>query len=216
MRKRKRDPATMFPTFRNMYREGGRTVQWWTSYRHQTGGWPWFSIVIHFMNWVVLLIGGGFLVWWTVEHHLSRWQFLVILLPVSLPYTILENWAKRKVKLSYLRNNRKRIRMPRNKRSGGWVRSALVFVMHQIIGTEGVVWLTTLGVFLLRSSVREVHEPWGDSALMRGMRDWTGIRLRKTHKGGNPCGDAVRDGSNCPQKVRLQNYRGPCKENFVR
>lgn len=41
--KRKHDSATTFPTFRNMYREGGRTVQWWTSYRRQTGGWPWFS-----------------------------------------------------------------------------------------------------------------------------------------------------------------------------
>jgi hypothetical protein len=109
VRKRKRDSATMFPTFRNMYREGGRTVQWWTSYRHHTGGWPWFSIVIHFMNWVVILIGGGFLIWWTAEHHLSLWQFFGIFLLVSLPYTILENWAKRKVKLSYLRDNKKRL-----------------------------------------------------------------------------------------------------------
>lgn len=109
VRKRKGDSATMFPTFRNMYRESGRTVQWWTSYRHQAGGWPWFSMVIHFMNWVVILIGGGFLIWWTVEHHLSRWQFLGILLLVSLLYTILENWAKRKVKLSYLRDSKKRL-----------------------------------------------------------------------------------------------------------
>lgn len=50
-----------------------------------------------------------------------------------------------------------------------WIKSALTFLVHQIIGTEGVVWLTALGVFLLRSSVREVHKPWGDSALMRGM-----------------------------------------------
>jgi hypothetical protein len=35
--------------------------------------------------------------------------------------------------------------MPRNKRSGGYrVRFALAFLMHQIIGTEGVVWLTAL------------------------------------------------------------------------
>jgi hypothetical protein len=58
---------------------------------------------------------------------------------------------------------------PNERRGPYWVTSALVFVMHQIIGTEGVVWLATLGVFLLRSSVREVHEPWGYSALMRGM-----------------------------------------------
>lgn len=107
--KRKRDSATMFPTFRNMHREGGKTIQWWTSYRHHTGGWPWFSIVIHFMNWVVILIGGGFLIWWSVEHHLSRWQFFGVFLLVSLPYTILENWVKGKVKLSHLRNSRKRL-----------------------------------------------------------------------------------------------------------
>lgn len=106
--KRKRDSATMFPAFRNMYREGGRTAHWWTSYRHQTGSWPWFSIVIHFTNWVAILIGGGFLIWWAAEHHLSHWQFLGVLLLMSLPYTILENWAKRKTKLSYLRNSKKR------------------------------------------------------------------------------------------------------------
>jgi hypothetical protein len=62
------------------------------------------------------------------------------------------------------------MQISRNKRSGAyWVKSALVFLMLQIIGTEGVVWLTALGVFMLRASVREVHEPWGHSALMRGM-----------------------------------------------
>jgi hypothetical protein len=65
------------------------------------------------------------------------------------------------------------IRMSRdsNKRSGGyWARSALVFVMHQIIATEGVIWLTILGSFMLRGSIAEVHEPWTHSAFMRGMR----------------------------------------------
>jgi len=99
----------MFSTFRNMYKEGRKTVQWWTAFRQQTGDWPWFSIVIHFMNWVVILIGGGFLIWWTVEHHLSRWQIFGIVLVVLLPYTLVESWAKRKVKLSYLRSSRKRL-----------------------------------------------------------------------------------------------------------
>jgi len=109
VRKRKLDSATMFSTFRNMYKEGRKTVQWWTAFRQQTGDWPWFSIVIHFMNWVVILIGGGFLIWWTVEHHLSRWQIFGIVLVVLLPYTLVESWAKRKVKLSYLRSSRKRL-----------------------------------------------------------------------------------------------------------
>jgi hypothetical protein len=108
VRKPKHDSATMFPTFRNKYRKCAKTAHWWTSYRRQTGGWPWFSIVIHFMNWVVILIGGGFLIWWTVEHHLSRWQSYGIVLLALLPYTILENWAKRKMKLSYLRERSQR------------------------------------------------------------------------------------------------------------
>jgi hypothetical protein len=63
-------------------------------------------MVIHFMNWVVILFGGAFLIWWTGEHHLSRWQFLRVFLLVGLPYGILEHWAKRKVKLKHLRNRR--------------------------------------------------------------------------------------------------------------
>jgi len=62
------------------------------------------------------------------------------------------------------------MQVSRNKRSGGfWIRSALVFVMHQIIGTEGVVWLTALGVFLFKRTIAEVHEAWADSVLTRGM-----------------------------------------------
>ena len=89
--------------------------------------------------------------------------------------------------------------MSRSQRSGGyWVRSALVFVMHQIIGTEGVVWLAALGVFLLRSSVREVHEPWGSSALMRGMHlifSNTPIKRRCTHA--RTCGNFEKRRPGC-------------------
>jgi hypothetical protein len=61
-------------------------------------------------------------------------------------------------------------KMSRNQKSGGyWVRSALVFVMHQFIGTEGVIWLTIFGSFLLRGSVTMMHEAWAQSAFMRAM-----------------------------------------------
>ena len=50
-----------------------------------------------------------------------------------------------------------------------WARSGLIFVMHQLIGTEGVSWLTALGGFLVRSSIRQVSEAWGDSFVMREM-----------------------------------------------
>jgi hypothetical protein len=62
------------------------------------------------------------------------------------------------------------MRMPRNKRSGAfWVRSVLVFVMHQLVGTEGAVWLTALGAFLLIKTIANVHEAWAHSALTRGI-----------------------------------------------
>ena len=60
--------------------------------------------------------------------------------------------------------------MSRNQKSGGyWVKSALVFVMHQVIGTEGVIWLTILGTLLLRGSITMMHEAWAHSAFMRAM-----------------------------------------------
>lgn len=61
--------------------------------------------------------------------------------------------------------------MPRNskRRSGGyWVRSALIFVMHQFIATEGVIWVTILGTFLLRGSISQVSEAWAHS-VTRGL-----------------------------------------------
>lgn len=73
----------------------------------RTGTWPRASIAIHVINWVVILFGGGFLIWWTAEHHLSRWRFLGIFLLIGLPYGVVENWAKRRVKLNHLRNRKR-------------------------------------------------------------------------------------------------------------
>ena len=52
---------------------------------------------------------------------------------------------------------------------GSWAKSGLVFVMHQIIGTEGVTWLTVLGAFLLTTTVSAVSEAWAHSALMHAI-----------------------------------------------
>jgi hypothetical protein len=62
------------------------------------------------------------------------------------------------------------IEMSRNQRSVSyWAKSGLTFAAHQLMVTEGVSWLVTLSAFTLRSTVRQVHGPWGDSAIMRGM-----------------------------------------------
>ena len=105
--RRKKQKLYMSPSTRRIVDEGRKTVHWWAIYKRQTGNWPWFSITIHFLNWVAILFGGAFLVWWTVEHHLPRWQFLGMFLLIGLPYAILENWAKRRVKLNLLRDCRR-------------------------------------------------------------------------------------------------------------
>jgi len=46
------------------------------------------------------------------------------------------------------------------------MRTVVLFVMHQIIGTEGVIWLTVLGAFLLATTVSTVSETWAHSAPM--------------------------------------------------
>jgi hypothetical protein len=56
-----------------------------------------------------------------------------------------------------------------NGRASYWIKSGLAFAGHQIVATEGVIWLTILGTFVLRGSIATVHEAWADSAFMRGM-----------------------------------------------
>jgi hypothetical protein len=48
-------------------------------------------------------------------------------------------------------------------------RSVLVFFMHQIIATEGVIWVTVFCAFLLRGFISGVHEPWRESPLLHGI-----------------------------------------------
>jgi hypothetical protein len=104
VRKAKREWTTTPSTIKSVYREGRKTVHWWALYKRQTGTWPRSSIVI---NWVVILFGGGFLIWRTAERDLSRWQFLGNFLLLNLPYGVVENWAKRRVKLNHLRNRKR-------------------------------------------------------------------------------------------------------------
>jgi len=71
----------VFPTLRkHLPEEGAERFRWWDLVQNttlavgrglQSSSIPW--------NWVVILIGGGFLIWWTGKHHLSRWQFLGVL-----------------------------------------------------------------------------------------------------------------------------------------
>jgi hypothetical protein len=86
-----RGAERLLPTITNLYSDGRKTVRWWPHYRRQTGSWPWTFIVIHIANWVAVLFGRLFLIWWPTEHDWSPWKFLGVLLLEGLPYTILEH-----------------------------------------------------------------------------------------------------------------------------
>ncbi len=105
-------PDSVFPsTLKRFVLDGRATVRGWTEYKRQTGRLPWLSIVIHFLNWVVILSGGAFLVWWGVRNGLSRWEFTGVLLLVGVPYGIFWFWLSNSVKLNQIRNGRRLARV---------------------------------------------------------------------------------------------------------
>lgn len=57
--------------------------------------------------------------------------------------------------------------LPANKNIRARLRSVLAFLMHQLVATEGVIWLTILSLLVLRSTISAVHQPWGSSSFMR-------------------------------------------------
>src|SRR5262249_49072160 len=83
-------PSNVAPsTLVRIFRDGRATVEGWQDYKHQTGQWPWFSIAVHILNWVLVIFGAAALVWWAEEYRLSRWQFAGVLLMAGMPYAIL-------------------------------------------------------------------------------------------------------------------------------
>jgi hypothetical protein len=79
----------MFVAIRRAVDEGSKPFNGGPNTNTQTGTWPWSWIVIHSVNWVVILFGTGFLIWWATEHHLSRWQFIGTFLLAGLPHYFL-------------------------------------------------------------------------------------------------------------------------------
>jgi hypothetical protein len=83
------------------------TLRGWAEYRGCTGRLPWPSIVIHFLNWVVILSGAAFLIWWADRNRLSQWKFVGVIALVGLPYGLFWFWLNNRVKLNQIRNARR-------------------------------------------------------------------------------------------------------------
>jgi len=55
------------------------TIRKWKEFRHETGVWPLLSIVASSLHTMGFAVGGGFLVWYSVEHRWSKNHFALIL-----------------------------------------------------------------------------------------------------------------------------------------
>jgi hypothetical protein len=91
---------------RDFVQEARRTLKSWKIYRDQTGEWPWLWIAAHSLNWIVTILGMVFVIWWSGEHHLSKWNSAGVLALVYLPYGLFWLWFKGKVKVNQLKRQR--------------------------------------------------------------------------------------------------------------
>lgn len=94
-------------SLKTFVQEARRTRRSWKAYRDQTGQWPWLWITTHALNWIVTILGMIFVIWWSGEHHLSKWGFAGMLVLFYLPYGLFWLWFKGKVKLNQLERQRR-------------------------------------------------------------------------------------------------------------
>jgi hypothetical protein len=94
-------------TIRRYIRDARETLSGWVTYRRLTGRWPWFSIALHSLNWVLVFAGMIVLIWCGGKFRWSQLRFVGILLLVAIPYGILWSWTKDKVKLTQIRRQRR-------------------------------------------------------------------------------------------------------------
>jgi hypothetical protein len=93
-------------SLKSFVQEARRTLRSWRIYRDQTGQWPWLWIAIHALNWIVGILGMVLVIWWSGEHHLSKWNFAGVLVLSYLPYGLFWFWFKDKVKVNQLKRQR--------------------------------------------------------------------------------------------------------------
>src|ERR1700722_1131229 len=99
--------VVLLSTAKRFFRDGRSTVRGWTEYKYRTGRLPWLSILIHILNWVVVVSGGVLLIWWAEPRGWSQWKFSGVLLLVGVPYAIFWHWLSGKVKLNQVRTSKR-------------------------------------------------------------------------------------------------------------
>ena len=75
------------------------TIQDWKKYKRQTGEWPFLSIFVYAVHFVIALIGLALIVWYGGGHHWSSLSLLVVFLPLGVVDIALSDWLFGKVRV---------------------------------------------------------------------------------------------------------------------
>ena|ERR1700680_4027167 len=87
-------------------RGAAATLRKWKEFRDQTGEWPVLSIAASLFEITLFVVGGGFLIWYSQEHHWSKNRFALILITAGLPFALGWGWIQDKIYLGERRRAR--------------------------------------------------------------------------------------------------------------
>jgi hypothetical protein len=84
------------------------TLSDWRKYKHQTGEWPYLSIVFCFLHLAIELLGLIVILWYGVPHGWSTGKLLLIVVPLILIDVLVSGWLEDKIRLSEIKRHRRK------------------------------------------------------------------------------------------------------------
>lgn len=95
--------ANLLDTFRRIQ----ATLEDWQDFKQRTGHWPTNSIAIAGFSNALMLVGAGYLVWFSVNHAWSKSRLLLALAGPLIVWVFVGSWLRDKLWLTELRNSLK-------------------------------------------------------------------------------------------------------------
>jgi hypothetical protein len=90
----------------SIVRDGASTLRKWKQFKQQTGEWPVISIAASVFGITAFVAAGGFLIWYSGEHHWSNSVFALVLIAFGLPFALTWGWIQDKIHLAETRRAR--------------------------------------------------------------------------------------------------------------
>lgn len=84
------------------------TLRDWKRFKSETGRWPVLTIAAHVVHGIFLVGWAGLLIWLGITYKWSGIKVSLIILPLLLIDTILENWVEGRIRRSELQRYRRK------------------------------------------------------------------------------------------------------------